>query len=55
VGAGLACTTGFAGNICIPSCAADIECGARTGDSTVDPGLPWNYFTCTVATGVCSP
>lgn len=55
VGAGLTCTTGFQTNFCVPSCTADLECGANTGSATVDPGLPWNYLTCTAATGVCAP
>jgi hypothetical protein len=55
IGAGLTCTTGFQTNLCVPSCAADLECGALVGSSTPDPGLPWNYGTCTVASGVCSP
>jgi hypothetical protein len=55
IGAGLTCSTGFTTNVCVPSCAADVECGALVGSSMVDPGLPWNYGTCTVATGVCSP
>ena len=55
VGTGLACTTGFQNNLCTPSCANDVECGTTHTSPAIDPGLPWNYGTCTVASGVCSP
>jgi hypothetical protein len=54
VGAGLTCTAGLQTNFCVPSCASDLECGANVGSATVDSGQPWNYLTCTAATGVCS-
>jgi hypothetical protein len=55
LGTGFACTTGFSSNVCVPSCTVDLECGANTQSSMLDVGQPWNYFTCTVATGACSP
>ncbi len=55
LGAGFACTSGFGTNICVPTCTADVECGANVNSSMVDLGQPWNYFTCATATGVCSP
>jgi hypothetical protein len=53
IGAGLTCTTGFGTNICVPSCANNLQCGANIGSGTLDAGQPWDYLTCTVATGVC--
>lgn len=55
IGPGLACTTAFGTNFCLPSCATDLECGTIELGSDPDPGLPWQYMTCTVATGVCGP
>jgi hypothetical protein len=49
-----ACATGFATNRCLPTCTTNLECGANVGDNTVDTGEPWDYFTCTPASGVCS-
>lgn len=54
VGTGLTCSTGLATNRCLPSCAADLECGASTNSMTVTAGEPWDYFTCTTATNSCS-
>ena len=54
VGTGLTCTTGFQTNFCVPSCATDLECGANAGSSMITTGQPWDYLTCTVATGTCS-
>jgi hypothetical protein len=51
--AGTTCTAGFSTNICVPSCANDLECGANIGSATLDSGQPWDYLTCTVASGVC--
>ena len=58
VNAGLRCTTGFSSifgpaNFCHPACDANVDCGANTGSATPDTNLPWDYYTCTVATGVC--
>jgi hypothetical protein len=50
-----ACTTGFMTNVCHPTCAADLECGANQRSANLTPGEPWDYFTCTVAAGACSP
>jgi hypothetical protein len=55
VGPGLACTQGFGTNFCLPSCANDIECGVPSPGATNDPGEAWNYLTCIVADGACSP
>jgi hypothetical protein len=55
LGAGFTCTTGFQTNVCIPQCAADLECGANVNSSAVDTGLPWNYLTCTLPAGTCGP
>jgi len=51
---GLTCTTGFQTNFCVPSCTTDLQCGANPGSSMVTTGQPWDYLTCTVATGTCS-
>lgn len=40
--------------LCVPSCATDLECGANTNSSTLDADQPWDYLTCTPATGICS-
>jgi hypothetical protein len=53
VGAGLTCTTGLSTNFCVPACTSDLECGADTGSDALDPGEPWDYITCTEATGAC--
>lgn len=53
LGSGYACTVPFQTNFCHPSCSVDTDCGANTGSGTLDEGLPWDYLTCTVATGVC--
>lgn len=55
LGASYTCTTGFQTNICVPACAADLECGANLGSGTLDPGLPWNFLTCTLPAGTCGP
>jgi hypothetical protein len=47
---GTACTAG----LCRPTCATDLECGANTGSDMLDTGEPWDYGTCTVATGECT-
>ena len=52
---GTTCTSGFSGNICIPSCNNDLQCGASPGSPDIEVGQPWDYFTCTASTGVCSP
>lgn len=52
---GTVCMTGFATNRCHPSCTTNLECGANVNSSTLDANEPWNYFTCTVASGACSP
>lgn len=54
IGSGLTCTAFSSGNFCVPACTSNLECGANTGSSTLDTGLPWDYLTCTVATGVCA-
>ena len=54
VGTGLTCTAFSQGNFCVPACTSNLECGANPGSSTLDTGLPWDYLTCTVATGVCA-
>lgn len=46
--------SGFQTKTCLPACDADTDCGASNG-TTFTPGFPWDYFTCTVATGVCGP
>jgi len=51
---GLKCTTGLQTNFCVPSCTSDLECGANVGSATLTSGQPWDYLTCTTATGVCS-
>lgn len=55
LGSGYACTTGFTTNVCLPACDSDLECGVNANSSTLTTGQPWDYFTCTVATGACSP
>lgn len=52
---GTACTDGFVTELCIPTCASDLECGAAQGNATVTTGEPWHYLSCTVATGICTP
>lgn len=52
---GTVCSTGFSTNVCLPSCTTDLECGANVNSSMLDSGEPWNYFTCTTASGACSP
>jgi hypothetical protein len=52
---GTVCSTGFATNVCLPSCASNLECGANVNSSMLDTGEPWSYFTCTTASGACSP
>jgi hypothetical protein len=47
------CSTGFTTNVCLPTCANSLECGANVNSSMLDTGEPWNYFTCTA--GACSP
>ncbi|MEZ4404675.1 MAG: PPC domain-containing protein [Kofleriaceae bacterium] len=46
LGAGFACTTGFQTNVCMPTCANNLECGADT-NGTPAAGDTWLYFTCT--------
>lgn len=46
LGAGYTCTTGFQTNECVPTCAADLDCGANT-NATPAVGSTWSYFTCT--------
>lgn len=53
LGADFRCTSFAANNLCLPSCADDVQCGANTGSSSLTVGQPWDYFTCTPATGVC--
>jgi len=55
LGAGYACSTGFTTNVCLPSCTTELQCGADTQSGTLALGQPWDYFTCTAATGACSP
>ncbi len=50
-----ACSTGFSTNVCLPTCASDLECGANINSMAIDLNQPWNYFTCTTASGACSP
>ncbi len=50
----LHCTTFSSGNICVPTCDANTDCGANNG-TTLEPGFPWDYFTCTIAAGTCGP
>ena len=50
----LKCTTFSSGNTCAPACDANTDCGASNG-TTLEPGFPWDYFTCTVAAGTCGP
>lgn len=52
---GTVCSTGFTTNVCLPGCTSNLECGANVNSSMLDTGEPWNYFTCTTATGACSP
>jgi hypothetical protein len=52
---GTVCSTGFATNVCLPGCTSNLECGANVNSSMLDSGEPWNYFTCTPASGVCAP
>jgi hypothetical protein len=52
---GTVCMTGFATNFCQPSCTTNFECGANVQSDTVETDEPWDYFTCTTATGACSP
>jgi hypothetical protein len=54
ISATLHCTTGISTNFCMPACASNLECGANTGSDVLDSGQPWDYLTCTTATGVCS-
>ncbi|HUQ02444.1 MAG TPA: PPC domain-containing protein [Kofleriaceae bacterium] len=49
------CSTGFSTNVCLPSCTTNVECGANVNSSMLDANEPWNYFTCTPASGACSP
>lgn len=51
LGAGYTCTTGFQVNECVPSCAADLDCGANT-NATPTAGSTWSYFACT--SGTCN-
>ena len=56
-GSGLKCITDatlFDLPLCVPSCGSNLDCGAITGSSTLDSGEPWDYLSCTVATGACS-
>ncbi len=39
--------------LCVPACNLDTDCGAVTNSAAPDPGEPWNYETCTVATHRC--
>jgi hypothetical protein len=41
-------------NFCKEACTTNTDCGANTGDDTLDTNLPWNYNTCAPATGVCT-
>ncbi len=50
----LKCTTFSSDNTCVPACDANTDCGASNG-TTLEPGFPWDYFTCTVAAGTCGP
>ncbi len=54
IGADLRCTTGFTTNFCQPTCTNNLDCGARPSSSMLDLNQPWDYLTCTTATGVCS-
>ena len=47
------CTTGFAPNRCVAPCGNDLECGADPASGTVNPGQPWDYHVCTLATSTC--
>lgn len=54
VGAGLTCTSGSFG-LCVPTCTANIECGADPYDGgLLDPDHSWHYYACNSTTGVCS-
>lgn len=55
LGADFRCTTFTSANVCLPSCLRDLDCGAAAGSSMITSGQPWNYFTCTAATGACGP
>jgi hypothetical protein len=55
LGADFRCTGFATENLCLPSCASELQCGAATGNSALTAGQPWHYFTCTPATGVCGP
>jgi hypothetical protein len=39
--------------LCVPARNLDTDCGAITNSAVPDPGEPWNYETCTVATHRC--
>ena len=54
LGAGYTCLTGLATNFCVPACTENLECGADIGSGTPDDPLPWDYLTCTPASGVCN-
>ncbi len=48
---GFTCTVPFQENFCRPACGGNLDCGANVGSTTLDPGEPWDYLTCTA--GVC--
>jgi hypothetical protein len=49
------CTTGFTTNICVPTCAGNLECGANLNGASLEAGQPWDYLTCTLPAGTCGP
>jgi hypothetical protein len=40
--------------VCAAPCATDLDCGVDTLSPTLTPGQPWDYATCTPATGLCA-
>ena len=54
MGPGFRCTTQFSQNYCKAACGSDLDCGTGLwNQGTPDPGQPWNYYTCDLATGAC--
>ena len=54
VAPGFRCTTGLAPNRCVAPCSNDLQCGADVASTALDPGQPWDYLACTLATSSCS-
>ena len=47
------CSAGRLPNLCLPGCVAATECGTDPATKSPDPGLPWDYYDCTVAAQRC--